>query len=164
MGTSSRLERAYLFDVVTKLVLAEDPSQSQSRPIDAFELCADLLDVVIDVSCIYSGSKGGISSAASIDGLGSSPDDADLSPGGNGNGNANAASNNSTSTTAAAYDSESSALIQLSNGLLLYLKQAGPFLAFVCLLREENFDRPHLLDSNIDLFKQSLAKITKLSI
>lgn len=44
------MEKAFIFDVVSKLYLATD-----SSPVDAhsFELCSDMLDVVIDVSCIY---------------------------------------------------------------------------------------------------------------
>lgn len=44
------MEKSFMFDVVSKLYLATD-----SNPVDAhsFELCSDMLDVVIDVSCIY---------------------------------------------------------------------------------------------------------------
>lgn len=57
-----------------------------------------MIDVVIDVSCIY--------------GLLDGEDDA------------------------LAYDSQSSCVIQLSNGMLLYLKQVEQFLAFACLIME----------------------------
>merc|ERR1712039_776951 len=48
--TNSRMEKAYLFDVVSKVYIASDPT-----PVDlaSYELCSDLIDVVIDVSCIY---------------------------------------------------------------------------------------------------------------
>jgi Ras-related GTP-binding protein C/D len=44
------LEKAFLFDVVSKIYLATD-----SSPVDmlSYELCCDMIDVVIDVSCIY---------------------------------------------------------------------------------------------------------------
>ena len=49
------VEKAFLFDVVSKTYLATD-----SSPVDLamYELCSDMLDVVIDVSCIYSQSEG----------------------------------------------------------------------------------------------------------
>lgn len=52
---SCAIEKAFLFDVVSKIYLATD-----SGPVDvqSFELCSDMIDVVIDVSCIY-GMKGG---------------------------------------------------------------------------------------------------------
>lgn len=48
--SNSRMEKAYLFDVVSKVYIASD-----SLPVDltSYELCADMIDVVIDVSCIY---------------------------------------------------------------------------------------------------------------
>lgn len=44
------IDKSYLLDVFTKLYIATD-----SNPVDGhtYELCADLVDVVIDVSCIY---------------------------------------------------------------------------------------------------------------
>mmetsp|Transcript_109740 Transcript_109740/g.310459 ORF Transcript_109740/g.310459 Transcript_109740/m.310459 type:complete len:330 (+) Transcript_109740:90-1079(+) len=48
--TNSRMEKAFLFDVVSKIYIASDPT-----PVDlaSYELCSDMIDVVIDVSCIY---------------------------------------------------------------------------------------------------------------
>jgi hypothetical protein len=44
-------------------------------------------------------------------------------------------------TEAAAFDSQSSSLIKLNNGTILYLREVNKFLALVCILREDNFDR-----------------------
>ena len=48
--SNSRLDKAFLFDVVSKIYIATD-----SSPVDntTYELCSDMIDVVIDVSCIY---------------------------------------------------------------------------------------------------------------
>jgi Ras-related GTP-binding protein C/D len=48
--SSSNIEKSYLVDVKTKLYIATD-----SSPVDShtYELCSDLVDVVIDVSFIY---------------------------------------------------------------------------------------------------------------
>lgn len=40
-----------------------------------------------------------------------------------------------------AYDSESSSVIRLNNGTILYLKEVNRHLALVCILREDSFDR-----------------------
>lgn len=40
----------------------------------------------------------------------------------------------------AAFDKESSSLIKLNNGTVLYLREVNKFLALVCILREDNFD------------------------
>ena len=46
--------QAFLFDVVSKIYLATD-----SSPVDmqSYELCADMIDVITDVSSIYGGEE-----------------------------------------------------------------------------------------------------------
>ncbi|XP_032876750.1 ras-related GTP-binding protein D [Amblyraja radiata] len=48
--SNSGIEKAFLFDVVSKIYIATD-----SMPVDmqTYELCCDMIDVVIDISCIY---------------------------------------------------------------------------------------------------------------
>jgi len=113
----NRLEKAFLIDVVSKIYVATD-----SSPVDmqTYELCSDMIDVVVDVSCIY-GMK----------------DDAER----------------------LAYDSESKAIIKLNNGLVLYLREVNKYLALVCLLRKDNFDKHGLLDYNFQCFKQAIIDI-----
>lgn len=50
------IEKAFLFDVVSKIYIATDSSLVDMQ---AYELCCDMIDVVIDVSCIY-GWVGGV--------------------------------------------------------------------------------------------------------
>ena len=47
---NSRIEKAFLFDVLSKIYIATDGS-----PVDiqSYELCCDMIDVVIDISGIY---------------------------------------------------------------------------------------------------------------
>lgn len=47
---NSNIEKAFLFDVVSKIYVATD-----SSPVDmaSYELCCDFIDVIIDVSYIY---------------------------------------------------------------------------------------------------------------
>lgn len=46
----SGIEKAFLFDVVSKIYIATD-----SSPVDmqTYELCCDMIDMIIDLSCIY---------------------------------------------------------------------------------------------------------------
>lgn len=48
--SNSGIEKAFLFDVVSKIYIATD-----SSPVDmqSYELCCDMIDVVLDISCIY---------------------------------------------------------------------------------------------------------------
>jgi len=112
------MEKAFLFDVVSKIYVATD-----HNPVDiqSYELCSDMIDVVIDVSCIY-----GMKNEASDE---------------------------------IAYDDKSSSVIRLNNNMVLYLRQVASYLALVCLVRTQNFDKQGLIDYNIDCFKTALSKI-----
>nr|KAG5688382.1 hypothetical protein BaRGS_010525 [Batillaria attramentaria] len=48
--SNSGIEKAFLFDVMSKIYIATD-----SSPVDmqCYELCCDMIDVVMDMSCIY---------------------------------------------------------------------------------------------------------------
>ena len=60
VGTCA-MEKAYLFDVASKLYISTD-----SSPVDmqSVELCSDMIDVVLDVSGIYGIGGGGAAAAA----------------------------------------------------------------------------------------------------
>lgn len=115
--SNSGIEKAFLFDVVSKIYIGTD-----SSPVDmqTYELTSDMIDVVIDVSCIY-GLK----------------DDKD----------------------SLAYDTESHSIIKLSNGMVLYLREVNRFLALVCLLREDNFEKHGLIDYNFECFKSAIGEV-----
>lgn len=49
-----------------------------------------------------------------------------------------------------AYDKESMAIIKLNNTTVLYLKEVTKFLALVCILREESFERKGKLSEKCD--------------
>lgn len=115
--TNSGIEKAFLFDVVSKIYIATD-----SSPVDmqSYELCCDMIDVVIDVSCIYGLKEEGDCSA---------------------------------------FDSSSSSIIKLNNGTVLYLREVNKFLALVCILREDNFNRQALIDYNFHCFRQAIQDV-----
>ena len=71
---SSSMDKAFLFDIVSKVYVATD-----SNPVDmqTYELCSDMIDVVIDVSCIY-GIQTTQSGVKSVDGLGYDTDSASI--------------------------------------------------------------------------------------
>ncbi|KAI8370315.1 Gtr1/RagA G protein conserved region-domain-containing protein [Radiomyces spectabilis] len=48
--SNSGIDKAYLFDTLTKIYIATD-----SSPVDmqSYELCSDMIDVIIDIECIY---------------------------------------------------------------------------------------------------------------
>jgi len=56
LQSNCRIEKSFLIDVVSKIYIATD-----SSPVDmqTYELCSDMIDVVIDVSCIYGAKEEG---------------------------------------------------------------------------------------------------------
>jgi Ras-related GTP-binding protein C/D len=118
--TNSCIEKAFLFDVVSKIYIATDYS-----PVDmqSYELCCDMIDVVIDISCIY---------GVNDDGEGST------------------------------FDNSSSSTIKLNSGTVLYLREVNKFLALVCILREDNFDKQGLIDYNFQCFRQAIQEVFEI--
>jgi Ras-related GTP-binding protein C/D len=109
-----------LFDVISKIYVATD-----SSPVDmqSYEICCDMIDVVIDVSCIYGLEE-------------------------NGEG--------------AAYDSKTASVIKLNNGTVLYLREVNRFLALVCLIRDDSFDKKGLIDYNFHCFRQAIQEVFEI--
>jgi len=136
--SSCNIDKSYLVDVVTKLYIATD-----SNPVDVhtYELCSDLVDVVVDVSYIY-----GVKVIENKDGRDDKDKDAD-------GGSA------APLVRSVPYDSKSTAAIRLNSGMVLYLRYVSPFLALVCVIREEYFTKRSLLDYNIDCFTSSLDRV-----
>lgn len=60
-----------------------------------------------------------------------------------------------------AYDHQSSSIIRLSNGMVLYLKEVDTMLALVCLTRSENFVKKSLINYNIGCLKKALRSLVK---
>uniref|UniRef100_A0A914ZFK7 Uncharacterized protein n=1 Tax=Parascaris univalens TaxID=6257 RepID=A0A914ZFK7_PARUN len=114
----SNVEKAFLFDVASKIYVATD-----SAPVDmaTYELCCDMIDVTIDISAIY-GCK----------------DD---------------------SAVGAAFDSQSQAVIHLRTDQVLFLRQVNIFLALVCIIRSENFEKQGLVDYNFQCFKDAVERV-----
>ena len=119
---NSKIEKAFLFDVISKIYIATDSNQVDMKH---YEICSELIDVLIDVSCIYG-----------IDEVGGS----------------------------LKFDKESSSTIRLNHAgnednIVLYLREVDKCLALVCLINDREFTKQHLINYNIDKFKDGLKKI-----
>ncbi|KAJ8322302.1 hypothetical protein KUTeg_000776 [Tegillarca granosa] len=114
---NSGIEKAFLFDVVSKIYIATDDS-----PVDmqSYELCCDMIDVVIDISYIYGITEDG------------------------------------------AFDSHSSSIIKLNNGTILYLREVNRYLALVCILREDSFEKQGVIDYNFLCFRQAIQEVFEM--
>ena len=79
-----------------------------------------MIDVVIDISCIYGAKE---------------------------------------ENESAAYDEESHSIIKLSTGTVLYLREVNKYLALVCVLNKDNFDKIGLINYNFQCFKKAISDI-----
>lgn len=134
------MEKAYLFDVVSKLYVSTD-----SSPVDmqSVELCSDMIDVVLDVSGIYGlGPKDPESELLGTLIAPEEPEEELIDPD-------------------SAYDKDSASVISLSNGMVLYLKEVDTMLALVCITRSENFRKKSLINYNISRLKKALQSLVK---
>ena len=150
------MEKAYLFDVVSKLYISTD-----SGPVDtqSVELCSDMIDVVLDVSGIY-GFSGGINTASPDTAVETASKLISQAPADELEEEFIGVGENSESSSSA-YDKESASVIRLSNGIVLYLKEVDTMLALVCITRGENFARKSLINYNIACLKRALRSIVK---
>ncbi|CAD5114849.1 DgyrCDS3885 [Dimorphilus gyrociliatus] len=115
--SNSGIDKAFLFDVVSKIYIATD---SSAVDMQSYELCCDMIDVVIDVSCIY-GCKD--------------------------------------ETENGAFDEQSSSIIKLNNNTVLYLREVNKFLALVCIMREDSFEKQGIIDYNFHVFRQAIQEV-----
>jgi Ras-related GTP-binding protein C/D len=139
---SCGMEKSFLFDVVSKIYVATD-----SNPVDmqTYELCSDMIDVVIDVSCIY----------------GLKPRDDQPLDGADAHAAAEAAEKALAGDAAEslAYDASSASVIKLSNNYILYLREVNKCLALVCLMRAECWQASGLVEYNFSCFRDAVEQL-----
>lgn len=126
----SSVDKTFLVDVANKIYIATD-----SNPVDVrtYELCSDLVDVVLDVSNIYGSSAATAAAVA----RGAQP------------------------APTPVFDDRSLSAIRLNTGMVLYLREVGKCLALICVLHEDHFAKRSLLDYNIDVFRDSLKGLLR---
>jgi Ras-related GTP-binding protein C/D len=116
--------------------------------MQTYELCSDMIDVVLDMSSLYSpplSTKTAISTT-------------------NMNNNSTINMNNSNSAASSSLGKnnmlqhEMYSVIKLSNGVL-YLRSVNTHLVMVCLIREDSFDKQGLIDYNFRCIRQSLLQV-----
>jgi len=121
----SNIQKAFLFDVYSKIYVATD---SSSVNMMHYEICSELIDVLIDVTMIYGAKEGSDGNAEQY------------------------------------FDKKSSSFIRLGHtnpqeNIVLYLREVDKHLALVCLINESEIYKHHLINYNIDRFKEGLKRI-----
>jgi Ras-related GTP-binding protein C/D len=124
---NSGMEKAFLFDIASKIYIATDPSPVDPR---SYELCSEMIDIVIDVSCIYGNEGRGV--------------EGDAPP------------ENAREVTS---PQSSSASIRLSNGTVLVMREVNQFLALLCIIKDQKYERAGLLNYNFEVVKAAINDV-----
>jgi Ras-related GTP-binding protein C/D len=61
------------------------------------------------------------------------------------------------------YDPDTQSVIKLNNGMVLYLRAVNKFLALVCRLKDDKFDKHGLIDYNFQCFKKAINQVLEVS-
>ncbi|KAG0259412.1 hypothetical protein DFQ27_004072 [Actinomortierella ambigua] len=195
--SNSGIEKAFLFDVISKIYIATD-----SSPVDpqAYEICSDMIDVIIDISSIYGRAAIGAKSHGLLAANDDNPDEwaaqrldttgyedpyeQDQYGGGAVNHRTNGHNGNDMNhddRLSSADDAvivsqhsqqqqqqqqqqehEAFSVIKTGNGTVLYLREVNKYLALICLLRTETFEKQGLIDYNVHCFKEAMDQVFEL--
>ncbi|ORY96910.1 hypothetical protein BCR43DRAFT_492481 [Syncephalastrum racemosum] len=164
--SNSSIDKAYLFDTLTKIYIATD-----SSPVDmqSYELCSDMIDVIIDIECIYGAQSASPEGRLSIteengDYLSDEPrhSNGDLSPVESDSG-ARLQQRLLDHQKNGHTEAEASSLIKLDNGDVLYMREVNRLLVLICLLRQDNFEKHGLIDYNFQCFKEAVTEVFDFS-
>ena len=177
---SCGIEKAFLFDVISKIYVATD-----SNPVDmqTYELCSDMIDVVIDVSCIYGYVllkyilffsfffllpffQTPTTVCVCVFLFSPTPPLLRLCvlqrfPLSHTFTSTNHSVKDKGDELDLAYDDDSTSVIRLSSNYVLYLREVNSYLALVCLMKQESFARSGLVDYNVAQFRKAITDLFK---
>ncbi|CAF3981710.1 unnamed protein product [Rotaria sp. Silwood2] len=168
--SASNMEQAFLFDIQTKISIATDSSPTNMQ---MYELCCDMIDLLINMSQIYGRSNSDVVEAIEDD---INDDENNESIAKDIDDSTNSYSTSSLSTTSAetscssitdaineptsnVFDSMSSSVIKLTSGRALYLKEINRHLALVCILHEKALSKQAIIEYNVNQLKRSILEL-----
>ncbi|KAF9329558.1 hypothetical protein BGZ91_000516 [Linnemannia elongata] len=159
---NSGIEKAFLFDVISKIYIATDSSPVDSQ---SYEICSDMIDVIIDISSIYGRAAIGAKSQGYLEDQQDQSEDWTHQQDGHddyedSNGGGHAVEHNQPVQSGGNHEAFS--VIKMGNGTVLYLREVNKYLALICLLRAETFEKQGLIDYNVHCFKEAMDQVFEL--
>jgi Ras-related GTP-binding protein C/D len=133
-----RFEKAYLFDVLSKVYIATD---STAVDMSSYEICSDYIDVIIDITEVY-GSWG--RATAQRKRLESEP------------------WNSSLEDQVACKGAESCMVLHDSNRPII-LREVDRYLALVAIMSEDSYEKMPLVNMNIDAVVKGLMDFFEIT-
>ena len=119
LANFSKIEKIFLFDLSTKLYIANNNEQLMELP--KYEICSEIVDIFIEMTILYGKNK----------------------------------ENDESYTTSSVKLSHNSK----DSKELFLMKILGDNLALVYTIKESNYDRPYLIDHNIEIFKKGFMEL-----
>ncbi|KAL7314269.1 GTP-binding protein gtr2 [Mucor circinelloides] len=167
LRANSGVEKAYLFDTLTKIYIATDSTPVE---MDSYELCSDMIDVVLDIECIYGPQSGSMPYATEEDELETKNtttlgyDESTLQDLDVGTAQQNQIkSTNAAAATTSTSEPDASSIIKLNNGDVLYMKEINSLLALICMIKNDNYKKYGLLDYNFQCFTDAVTELFRFS-
>ncbi|ANB14523.1 Gtr2p [Sugiyamaella lignohabitans] len=141
----SGIEKAFLFDVNSKIYLATD-----SSPVDVetYQVCSDFIDVAVDLDLLYKPSYTQQQQQPQTQQTPESNNSPGLAAVTNGSGPSQTPEGPGLKCTS-----------KLHNGMVLYLSQMIRGLALVGMIRSEGVQKMTLVDYNVEIFRQGLTRV-----
>eukprot|EP00756_Hemistasia_phaeocysticola_P016008 Hpha_TRINITY_DN1544_c0_g1::TRINITY_DN1544_c0_g1_i1::g.57141::m.57141/K16186/RRAGC_D; Ras-related GTP-binding protein C/D len=130
------IQKAYLFDVQSKIYIAQDSNQGQEQ---IYKMCFDLIDVTVDITQIYGAQRPALADRTEEE---CSLDDDEEEAARYGN------------DSLITHDEQMAATVRLESKQVLYMRQVSEHLALVCVVQEDTFRRAGLLNYNVQQFKR----------
>ncbi|TGO59992.1 hypothetical protein BCON_0039g00230 [Botryotinia convoluta] len=132
-----RFEKAYLFDVLSKIYIATD-----SSPVDmpSYEICSDYIDVIVDVSEIYGYQR----SPEYISKLEGPP------------------WNKKLEDQIACKDAES-VIVLTADKRPIMLREVNKYLALVAIMKEGSYEKMPLVTMNVETVVDGLTKVFEIT-
>lgn len=128
-----KFEKAYLFDVLSKIYIATDSSPAD---MPSYELCSDYIDVIVDVSEVYGWTR----PDEYLESLAGPPWNASLD------------------SQTACKDAESTIILNADRRPLL-LREINKYLALVAVLKDGTHEKMPLVMMNVETFQEALSKV-----
>jgi Ras-related GTP-binding protein C/D len=155
--SNCRFEKAYLFDLVSKIYIATDTSPTD---LGSYEICSDYIDVILDITEIYGQRPMDLEravAAAQVDGAEHSREaDAHALQGANGSDSPSAANGLQESGNGPA----ESLITMEKKGNYLYLREVSNYLCLICIMGDNSpADGKALIDYNVGVFQEALRQV-----
>lgn len=152
--SNCRFEKAYLFDLVSKIYIATDTSPTD---LGSYEICSDYIDVILDITEIYGQRPADLAKAIALaEGGEHSSEDALAVQ--KTNGSSSPASSDELQESG---NGPAESLITMEKkGNYLYLREVNNYLCLICIMGDNSpTDGKALIDYNVTVFQDALRQV-----